>query len=110
MLRAQMRLELLAVPCLKAAEDTGEHHRARVVGVDVGLQHIHVAGLEGAGGAALLVSVKFQLVTFEILSRSKQLPTDFAFELSLLVISADVVEEAKLVVGRKVTVLTLEHF
>ena len=105
-----MRLELLAVPCLKAAEDAGEHHRARVVGVDVGLQHIHVAGLEGAGGAALLVSMYVQLVTFEIVARSKHLPTDFAFELSLLVISADVVEEAKLVVGREVTVLTLEHF
>mgnify|MGYP001232008399 FL=1 len=74
------------------------------------LQHVHVAGLEGTGGAALLVSVKVQPVTIEIVARSKQLPTNLAFELPLLVISADVAEETSLDIGREITVMTLEHF
>ena len=80
------------------------------MGDDVALQHVHVAGLEGTGGAALLVAVKVQPVTIEIVTRSKQLPTNLAFELPLLVISADVAEETSLDIGREVTVLTLEHF
>ena len=76
----------------------------------MGLQHVHVAGLEGTGGAALLVAVKVQPVTIEIVARSKQLPTNLAFELPLLVIPAYVVEETSLDIGREVTVMTLEHF
>ena len=80
------------------------------MGDDVALQHIHVAGLEGTGGANLLVAVKVQPVTIEIVARSKQLTTNLAFELPLLVIPAYVVEETSLDIGREVTVLTLEHF
>ena len=48
-------------------------------------------------------------MTFEIAARSKQLPTNLAFEPPLLVISADVVEETSLDLGREVTLMTMQH-
>ena len=104
-----MRLQLLAGPGLKVAEDAGEDHGAGVVGVDVGLEHIGIAGLEWAGGAAPLVSVAVDHVSVETGPRPKQLPTDLASELLLLVIPADVAEEIFLVMGCEVTLRTGEY-
>ena len=64
-----------------------------MVGVNVGLQHVRVSGLEGTGGAGHTVSVAVHHVTIKRGSGIKQHPTNFASKLLLAVISSEVTPE-----------------